>query len=107
MAERILRREVSQDRGLLLAMARVAIDQLGDHVVAKVHLHPADFEAVAAGREEPSSDGITLVSDPQRPRGSCHIESTFGAIDAGVEAQVQELTRSLLGDDRDEHASPA
>src|SRR6478672_9266596 len=40
MAERIVHREVQQDRELLLAMARIAVDQLGDRVVATIHLHP-------------------------------------------------------------------
>jgi flagellar assembly protein FliH len=97
MAERILHREVSHDRSLLLAMARVAIDQLGDRVVATVHLNPHDVEAVTAEREPSAGDPVKIAADPSLPPGGCRIESVFGEIETGVDAQIQELTRSLLG----------
>jgi flagellar assembly protein FliH len=103
MAERIVHREVSHDRDLLLAMARVAIDQLGDRVVATIHLNPEDLEAVTAQREPSAADPVKIAADSSLPRGGCRIESVFGQIDSGVDAQIQELTRSLLGDDRPPH----
>jgi len=106
IAERIVHREVGRDRDLLLAMARAAIDQLGDRVVAIVHLNPEDVEAVAAERDPSGADPVKIAADPTLPRGGCRIESAFGQIDTGIDAQIQELTRSLLGpagDDRPPH----
>jgi flagellar assembly protein FliH len=100
MAERIVHREVQQDRELLLAMARIAVDQLGDRVVATIHLHPRDVETLMAGREQPPGSVLTIAADASLPRGGCRVESVFGVIDVGVDAQIQELTRSLLGDER-------
>ena len=38
---------------------------------------------------------------PAVSRGGCLVESPFGFIDAGIDAQFQELARALLdGDDR-------
>ena len=31
-------------------------------------------------------------------RGGCRIESDLGVMDAGVDAQIQEIARALLGD---------
>jgi flagellar assembly protein FliH len=100
MAERIVHREVQQDRELLLAMARIAIDQLGERVVATIHLHPRDVETLMAGREQPPGSVLTIAADASLPRGGCRVETVFGVVDVGVDAQIQELTRSLLGDER-------
>lgn len=99
MAERILRREINVDRDLLVVMARVAIDRLGEHAVATVHLNPDDHELVIAQRDAGSGKAIELVADPHVPRGGCVVRSNFGTIDVGIDAQMRELARELLGDD--------
>ncbi len=105
MAERIVRREIDIDRDLLAVMARVAIDRLGENAVATIHLHPADFEAALqrAGGTQPGS--VEMVADVNVPRGGCLVRSAFGSIDAGIDAQMRELARALLGDDT-EHEEP-
>jgi flagellar biosynthesis/type III secretory pathway protein FliH len=101
MAERIVRRELDHDREALVAMARVAIDRLGENVVASIHLNPTDLEATSSAREDATGSAVTLVADPSIPRGGCRVHSAFGIIDASVDTQIQELTRALLGDERD------
>lgn len=99
MAERIIRREVDADRELLVAMARVAIDRLGDNLTATIHLNPADYAATTSGREprtEPAS--VDVVADPQVPPGGCLVRSSFGVIDAGLDTQIRELTDAMVGD---------
>jgi flagellar biosynthesis/type III secretory pathway protein FliH len=32
-------------------------------------------------------------------RGGCRVESEYGEIEAGVDAQIQEIARALLGDE--------
>jgi flagellar biosynthesis/type III secretory pathway protein FliH len=39
-----------------------------------------------------------VTADPRVPRGGCKVESEYGDIDAGVDAQIQEIARALLGD---------
>lgn len=99
MAERIVRREIDIDRDLLAVMARVAIDRLGENAVATIHLHPTDCEAAMqrAGGAQPGS--VEIVADVNVPRGGCLVRSAFGSIDAGIDAQMRELARALLGDD--------
>src|SRR5689334_19797262 len=45
IAERIVHREVTLDRGLLVGMARAALDRLGESGSATIRLHPEDFAA--------------------------------------------------------------
>lgn len=96
VAQRILHREVQLAPDILLAMARVALGRMGDRVEATVRLHPADVAAVT--RAGAPSDGLVLEADPSLPRGGCRVESVVGSVDLGVDAQLTELSRLLLGD---------
>ncbi len=99
VARRVLHREVSLDRDLLIAMARVALDRLGDTGLVTVRLHPDDHAAtVAASAANWAGTNVTVVGDASVPKGGCRIESDFGSLDAGVDAQIRELGRALLGE---------
>ena len=98
IARRILRREVSLDPDLLLAMARVALERLGDSARVTVRLHPEDYAAAGAARvSELTSSNVTIVSDSRLSRGACRVESEMGLLDAGIDAQLQEVGRALMG----------
>lgn len=98
MARRIVHREISLDRELLSAMARVALDRLGESASATIRLHPEDF-AVTNGAQAPSDGVVQVVADPMVRRGGCMVHSEFGLIDVSADAQIQELATALLGND--------
>jgi flagellar assembly protein FliH len=101
IAERVLHREVTLDRELLLAMAHVAIDRLGNRASATIRLHPADHAALmAVPRTQPFTGAVEIVADSAVSRGGCLVQSDFGLIDLGVEAQIREVSRAMLGDDQ-------
>ena len=99
VARRIVHREVSIDHDLLIAMARVALQRLGDSAKVTVRLHPEEH-AATVGQQQAQFTGtnVTVVADARIARGGCRIESDFGAMDVGIEAQIQEVARALLGD---------
>ena len=102
IARRVVHREVSLDRDLIMAIARVAMDRIGDGAAVTIRLNADDYVAISAARQTPWTDGhVTVKADARVPRGGCRIESDLGLIDAGVDAQLQEITRALL------HDSPA
>lgn len=98
IAERVVHREVTLDRGLLVGMARAALDRLGEYGSATLRLHPADLKAM--GLESYSFEGapVQIVSDPVVSRGGCLVQSDFGFMDVTPEAQFRELARALLSD---------
>ena len=99
VARRVVHREISLDRDLLVAMARVALDRLGESAQVTVRLSPEDFEATAAARAAQwTGTNVTVVADARVSRGGCRIESDLGVMDAGADAQIQEIARALLGD---------
>lgn len=100
IAERVLHREVSLDRELILAMAHIAIDRLGNRASATIRLHPADHAALmAVPRAQPFAGAVEIVADAAVSRGGCLVQSDFGLVDLGVEAQLKEVSRAMLGEE--------
>jgi flagellar assembly protein FliH len=97
IAERIVQREVSIDRTLLIGMARAALDRLGEYGAATIRLHPDDFNAI--GVKVTADEGpIRIVADPVVTRGGCLVQSDFGFMDVSPDSQFRELARALLAD---------
>ena len=98
VARRVVHREVSIDADVLLTMMRVALERVSDAARVAVRLNPADHQSVTAAlADAPTSDQVTLIADGRVPRGGCKVESEYGDIDTGVDAQIQEIARALLG----------
>lgn len=97
IARRVVRREVALDSGLILTMARVALDRLGDSTAVTIRLNPDDFEATCRQREALlAGSHVTVAPDGAVSRGGCLVQSDFGYVDASVDAQFRELARALL-----------
>ena len=103
IAERVVHREVTLDRGLLVGMARAALDRLGECASATIRLHPDDYAAIAAGLSQVDGTQVQVAVDPLVSRGGCLVQSDFGFMDVAPEAQFREMARVLL----DELQSPA
>jgi flagellar assembly protein FliH len=100
VARRIVHREVSLDQDLLIAMARVALDRLGESAQVTIRLNPEEYEATGAARvAQLTAANVTVLPDARVQRGGCRVESNLGALDAGVDAQLQEIAYALLGDE--------
>jgi len=98
VARRVVHREVSLDPDLLVAMARVALDRLGEAAKITVRLNPDDYQLTGAARMTQLNAGnVTVVPDGRIARGGCRVESEMGILDAGIDAQIQEIAQALLG----------
>jgi flagellar assembly protein FliH len=96
IAERIVAREITLDRTVLLGMARAALDRLGEYGSATIRLHPEDFKAI--GGKALESGAVTIVADTVVTRGGCLVQSDFGFMDVSPDSQFRELARTLLSD---------
>lgn len=98
IAKTILRREVTLNGDLVVAMARVALERLGDTASATIRLNPEDYaHTVQRHGEHWAGAKVQVIPDPAVSRGGCSVESDFGSVDAGVDAQFDEVMRALLG----------
>jgi flagellar assembly protein FliH len=100
VARRVVHREVATNTETLMAMMRVALERLSDAAKVTVRLHPVDHQSVMAGLGGGLGSQVSLAADPRIARGGCKVESEYGDIDAGVDAQIQEIARALLADER-------
>jgi flagellar assembly protein FliH len=99
IAERVVQREVTIDRGLLLGMARAALDRLGEYGSATIRLHPDDLRAIGAEVGTAAATGpVRIVGDAVVARGGCLVQSDFGFMDVSPESQFRELARTLLSE---------
>lgn len=95
IAGRVLRREVSLDRELLVAMARIALERLGENVSATIRLNPDDYAFIGAQAQVGNSSLVRVVADPLVNSGGCLVQSDFGLIDVGIDAQLGEMATAL------------
>jgi flagellar assembly protein FliH len=97
IAQRVVRREVFVDREVVLAIARVALERLGEKQGVTVRLHPDDHAyALARYGMQWAGGGIAVVADAEVPAGGCRVTSSGGTIDTGIDAQFAELARGML-----------
>jgi flagellar assembly protein FliH len=100
IAHRILLRESSIDRDLLVALARVALERLGDAGSATIRLNPEDYaQTVQRHGDHWAGARVRVVADPGVSRGGCLVESDFGVVDASLDAQFAQVVQAFAGED--------
>jgi flagellar assembly protein FliH len=76
VARRIVHREIALDHDLLIAIARVALDRLGESAQVTIRLHPEEYEAISGARvAEFAGSNVKIMPDPRTGRGGCRVES--------------------------------
>jgi flagellar assembly protein FliH len=96
IAGRVLRREVSMDRELLVAIALVALERLGESTSATIRLNPDDHAFLGGDHPQGGNDAfVRIAADPLVAPGGCLVQSDFGLIDAGIDAQLEEIASAL------------
>lgn len=98
IAKKIVMREVTIDREIALALAKVSLRRLNSRTAAQVRLSPDDFAFVQTNREKLEFHGsLEIVEDRSITPGGCLIHTDTGDIDARVESQFDEIAHGLLG----------
>ena len=100
IARSIMLRELSLDPGILAGMVQGAVELASDGGEVLVRLHPDDYARVAGRPEFATVSGekrrVTLKGDPAVVAAGCLVETVRGNIDAGLEAQLDEIYRRLF-----------
>lgn len=101
VARKIINREVAQDRQMVLRLVGLAIENLSEKDELVIRVHPDDHALLTSGMKDQVSRDLAAVSfsfkpDPGIEIGSCQIETQRGTVDAGFEAQLDEVYRRLL-----------
>ncbi len=101
VARKVIHREISQDRCILAEVVKNAISGLSAREEVIVRINPDDYALVISGREECLqkellSEHLQLKADPMVAAGFCQVDTDMGTIDAGLNAQLEAVYRSLL-----------
>ena len=101
VARKVILREVVQDRRILSDVVQGAIAGLSERDEIIIRLNPDDYALVTTSREdylrkELLTDRMQLKPDSSILPGSCKIDMEMGTIDAGIDAQLDEIFRRLL-----------
>jgi flagellar assembly protein FliH len=100
VARRILDAEVSADPTVLAHALEGAVSQVNGSPLVRIFLHPDAVEAVREtweaihGRAYLGKDW-SFEADPTLPAGGCVLRHEHGFVDAGLEAQLEEIGIAL------------
>jgi len=95
VARKILRRELTIDPNIILAVVQSCLGELENIEVYRLRLHPQDVGPVAAWFDEQRRTNVQVLPDPQIPRGGAVFETARGQLDARPETQLAEIERGL------------
>lgn len=100
VAERIIRREISQEPQITLDLIADALRMAAGMTEVALHISPADYEnlgtqitrlAETLGHLAPSA----IVADPAITPGGCRVKTKFGEIDQQIESQLRRIEEEL------------
>jgi flagellar assembly protein FliH len=99
IARKIIQQELSLDPGLLARMVHFSLQLASQTGEVVVRLHPQDYAvAVRSGelqRLVEAKGEVSIKEDPTIVSGGCIVETVRGNIDAGIEAQLEEVSNRL------------
>ena len=100
IAERLIRRELSRQPEITLALVREALELAAGSSQVRIHLNPDDHQAIGAQVEMLTKELSTLttaelIADPEITLGGCRVETRFGIIDQQFEAQLKRIEEEL------------
>jgi flagellar assembly protein FliH len=100
IARRLIRRELSQQPDIPLALVREALELAAGNPQVRIHLHPADHQALGHQVKtlvaEMSGLGeAEILPDPAIAPGGCRVETRFGIIDQQFDAQLARVEEEL------------
>jgi flagellar assembly protein FliH len=100
MAERIVRRELSQQPEIALAWIRESLELASGCDDVVVSLNPQDFERLGddvrrIAKEIGALGTSRIVPDPHVGVGGCRVRTRYGEIDNTIETQIRRLKEEV------------
>jgi flagellar assembly protein FliH len=110
VSRKVILREAKTDRSILESMVRSAVAGLSERDSITVRLNPDDYAMITSGHgeffsQELKSDQMRFKADAAVLPGNCQIDTEIGTLDASIDAQLDEIHRSLL-DERSQAPAP-
>ncbi len=100
IAQRILRREITDTPRFAAGQLREALELAAGSARLRIRLNPADYAAMA-GQADVLTKELTpqataeILADENITPGGCRVETSFGAIDQQLESQLARIEEEL------------
>ena len=98
LAKKVLHMDLPLREQTVLETLRAAFQYVVDPRNVIIHLHPKDHQYLMShpgglswGPKGGESRNIQFIADPTVTRGGCFLETSFGEIDATLEAQLDQI----------------
>lgn len=100
IARKVIGSEVLQDRQVIIRLIRTVLHNLNERDELVIRVHPDDHAVLVSSQNEALKHELgaikfTLKPDASIEIGSCQVETEWGTVDAGFEAQLEEIYRRL------------
>jgi len=100
MAEKIIRKKINVDPGLVLSTVEFAVKQISQLGKVIIYLNPEDYEYLKLNKQEIDEiinnfEEIKILEDKRIEKGGCVIETENGNIDAQPSSQLKIMNRVL------------
>jgi flagellar assembly protein FliH len=100
MAQRVVRRELSQTPQITVELVREALELAAGSSRVKISLHPDDFDALSGQidrliKEIARAAEAEIVPDLTVSLGGCRVETSQGLIDQQIETQLERIIAEL------------
>lgn len=107
IASLILRREVQIDPLLLTSSVRIALKGVAAKTSVKIHVPAATVDLWIETIDHLPNLSVkpTVVADELLENGECTLETEMGSADLGVQSQLAEIARVLLGGREEQNRS--
>jgi flagellar assembly protein FliH len=101
IARKVILQEITQDRSILAAVVKSALDTLSAREEITVRINPEDYQLVTSGRDqlllnELLNERLLLKSDSSVAVGFCLVDTEMGTIDASLDGQLEQIYRTLV-----------
>jgi len=97
IARRVIQKEVSTDREIILNIIKSALKYVADQGEITIRLNPSDLEFATQHKEENMKEmrNVIIEGDEEIQRGDAVIKSNRGTIDCGIEKHLQMVEEKL------------
>lgn len=100
IARKIVCKEVSTNKEVILNIIKEALKKVLDHKGIKIRVSPADLQFVKDSKLQlldsiDAAEGIIFEEDPSIREGGCIIETSLGDIDARIDKQIQMVEEAF------------
>lgn len=99
-AEKIIKQHLSQHPESFVEIVKAAINELKDHAIVSIFLHPNNYEYVLKQKDElrqliDTETRLAIYVKDDLEENGCVIEYPYGQIDASVDTQLEQIRAAL------------